>query len=184
MSLLKELQLQSLKPEHIKYYATLFCNKKWVILVNNTDIPFWTSDNPIARFNPFDLDPYPNLGLISWGIQIYFPLSSKLCLCMLDPERYSSFKKIEKIDQEHILSNIYKVEKVSINIEDIMFLNSLQVKDCYRQIYSKIDDFKLAEKMIEDNPSIKDLENKNEVVIQKNWKPGSDLIVFTNLGYK
>jgi len=181
---IKETQLSFFKPERIKELGEDFYNKKWILLVNDTEIPFWTSDNPVVRFNPLNLDPYPNTGLISWGIQIYFPLSSSLCLCMLDPERYSSFKKIEKIDPENVQQNINKVEKMSIKIEDVIFLNSLQVKECYRQIYSKIDDFELAEKMVKEDPSIKDLENRTEIKVQKNWKPGRDLIVTTNIGYK
>jgi len=180
----KEVQLKNFKPENVKHYAKIFYDKKWMLLVNNTEIPFWTSDNPIVRFNPLNLDPYPNTGLISWGIQIYFPLSSSLCLCMLDPERYVSFKKIEKVDPKDVQQNINKVEKMSIKIEDVIFLNSLQVKECYRQIYSKLDDFELAEKMVKEDPSIKDLENKTEIKVQKNWKPGSDLIISTNVGYK
>ncbi|MGZ7135095.1 MAG: DUF4238 domain-containing protein [Methanobacterium sp.] len=180
----KKIQLNFFKEEAVKHFAEIFYNKKWVLLVNDTEIPFCTSDNPITRFNPFNLDPYPNLGLISWGIQIYFPLNNKLCLCMLDPERYSSFNNIEKIDPEYVPQNIYEVKKVSIKVEDVIFLNSLQVKECYRLIFSKIDDFKLAEKMVKEDPKIKDLENKAELTVQKNWKPGSDLIVMTNRGYK
>ena len=61
------------------------------------------------------------MSLISWGIQIYFPLSSKLCLCMLDPERYSSFNKMEKIDPNNVQQNIYEVEKISAKIENVIF---------------------------------------------------------------
>lgn len=180
----KETQLQFFNPERVRYFANLFFNKKWVLLVNETDIPFWSSDNPITRFNPFDLSPYSNMGIISWGIQFYFPLSTRLCLCMLDPERYSSFNKMEKIDPDNIQQNIFEVEKMSITMEDVLFLNSLQVKECYRQVYSKIDDFELAEKMVKEDPSIKDLENKTEIKVQKNWKPGSDLIISSNIGHK
>jgi hypothetical protein len=71
-----------------------------------------------------------------------------------------------------------------IKIEDVIFLNSLQVKECYMQIYSKMDDFELAEKMVKENPSIKNLEDKTEIKVQKNWKPGRDLIISSNVGYK
>jgi len=58
-----------------------------------------------------------------------------------------------------------------------------KVKECYRQVYSKIDNFSLAKKMIKENPKLKNLENKVDVEFQKNFKPGSSLIHFRNIGY-
>lgn len=181
----KEMQLRFFLPENVKYFANIFANKKWVLLINNTPIPFWTSDNPIARFNPFDLDPYSNMGLLSMGIQIYFPLSTKLCLCMLDPEIYRTYNEMERIDLLSIKLNIMQVDTVFINcIMDVLFINSLQVKECYRELYSKFDDFELAKGMVKADPSIKNIENKAEVKVVKDWKPGSDLIIGTNKGHK
>ena len=92
----KKMQLLGFKEDNVKFFANTFYDKKWVLLINNTPIPFWTSDNPIAQFNPFNWDPYPNMGLISTGMQIYLPLSTKLCLCILDPEIYNFIIKWKK----------------------------------------------------------------------------------------
>ncbi len=182
----KEMQLKSFKVENVNFYANIFGNKKWVLLVNNTPIPFWTSDNPIARFNPFKFEKVPNMGLIFHGMQVYFPLSNKLCLCMLDPFIYRSYNKMERIDPLYVRLNILQVDKVFINcIIDVIFINSLQLKECYRQVFSKENDFKLAKDMIEADPSIKDVENKTKVTIIKNWRgTGRDLIVTDNIGHK
>lgn len=182
----KEMQLKSFSTDQVNFYTNIFGNKKWILLVNKTPIPFWTSDNPIARFNPCDLSPYPNMGLLSKGMQIYFPLSDKLCLCMLDPEIYKSYNKMEKIDPLDVKLNILHVDKVDIDcIMDIIFINSLQVKECYRQVFSKTNDFDLAKGMIKANPQIKYVENKSKVTLIKNWRgPGRDLIVSDNIGHK
>lgn len=185
---IKELQLYSLNEKSVKEFAKIFNSKKWVLLVNNTPIPFWTSDHPIARFNPFDLSPFSNMGLLSEGMQLYFPLSTKLCLCMLDPEIYRTYNKMEKIDPIYLELHKMKVDKVEINcIMDVIFMNSLQLKECYRQVFSKTTDFGLAEEMVKSNPNIKDIENKGETKIQKNWRVGKrkgDLIISTYKGHK
>lgn len=54
---------------------------------------FWTSDNPVVKYNP-----YGNLGLIIDGIQLFFPLSPKFSLCILDPFCYSNFKEYKEFD--------------------------------------------------------------------------------------
>jgi Protein of unknown function (DUF4238) len=51
---IKELHLSFFKSETIKDIAKMLFNKKWLILVNDTEIPFWTSNNPIAKFNPLN----------------------------------------------------------------------------------------------------------------------------------
>lgn len=183
---IRKLHLSSFKENKVKELASIFTNQKWVLLVNNTPIPFWTSDNPVARFNPFDLSPHPNMGFLSRGIQTYFPLSTKLCLCILDPEIYKTYNKMEKIDPMFLELHKMQVDKINIYcIMDVIFINSLQVKECYRQVFSKTKDFDLAEEMVQSNPRIKDIENKSDIKVQKNWRgPGRDLIISTNKGHK
>ena len=117
------------------------------------------------------------MGIDSWGIQIYFPLNTKLCLCLLDPERYKTFNKREKVEPQDIKQNINKSEKCLIkNISEIELINGLQVIESYRQVFSKYDNFKLAKKMIKENPDLKNLENEIEVGFQKEFGPNSGLL--------
>lgn len=96
---------------NIPTLATILFNLKWVLLVNRTNSPYWTSDHPVNRYNPIDLGPYGNLGLLSSGIQIYFPLSSNISLGLYDPSMY-----------------YYLPEKYEItNKQNIIFQNHLQV---------------------------------------------------------
>jgi len=55
----------------------IFLYMKWILFENNTNIPLWTSDHPINRFNPIDQSPLGNLGLKSRGIQVFFPLNPR-----------------------------------------------------------------------------------------------------------
>lgn len=173
----EEVHLSLINQEVLSDLTKILYDKKWILLENNTNFPFWTSDNPVARYNPLDLSPYGNLGVACWGIQIYFPLNTKLCLCLLDPERYREYNNLEKVKSQDIKQNIKNAEKCIIeDKDDIEFINGLQVKESYRQVFSKFDNFSLAKKMIKENPNIKNLEDEIEVNFQKEFRQGSGLI--------
>lgn len=68
-------------PERLTKYAEILSNKIWTIDINNTDIPFCTSDNPVLLYNMVTHE----IGLNNNGIgrqdsMITFPLSSKILL--------------------------------------------------------------------------------------------------------
>lgn len=54
------------------FYANLFDNKKWVILVNHTDLPFITSDNPLISINH---SKEKHLSAASDKLTYYIPIS-------------------------------------------------------------------------------------------------------------
>lgn len=137
---IKKLQLQMLMdlPKYLGIILTL----KWIIYLNETDMPLWTSDHPITRYNPIDLWPYGNMGLTSPGIQIHFPLTSNMAICLCDPVQYIHEPLIQTLDDENY----------------VIFENSLQVEWSTRHVFSKHDDFSLAYQMIEEYPELKDIE--------------------------
>jgi hypothetical protein len=122
------------------WYAKIVGAMKWMLLVNETKLPYWTSDHPIDRHNDIDQSPYGNLGLLSKGIQIYFPLSTKISLLFCDP----------------VLFRVLP-EKVSVKEENVIFQNYLQVSWSTRHIFSTNDDFGLAKQMILEYPELKDI---------------------------
>lgn len=65
---------------------------KLALLVNNTQIPFITSDHPVSLTNPlFDRINKKALGGVGYakkGLVITFPISSKLCLVYYDYNSY------------------------------------------------------------------------------------------------
>lgn len=126
----------------IPLYSDIILNKKWILFINKTDTPYWTSDHPINLYNPISFGPFGNLGLLSKGIQIYFPLTIKLSLCLCDPD-YSFPDKYE----------------IS-NIQNIIFQNHLQVKWSTRYILSLNEDFSLAETIIRENPELKEINRR------------------------
>lgn len=101
--------------------SPLLFDLEMVLLENKTQMDFIFSDNPVVFFNSF----FNNIlegtqGIASTGLQIYFPLNSKLALLIFDPNFY-----------EFPNREIVKIRKES----DIQRLNGLQILYCNENIY-------------------------------------------------
>jgi hypothetical protein len=80
----KLMQLQNMM-ENLPLFAHILTSKKWWINENFYDIPLWTSDNPVVLRNELNQGRYRgNLGLLSPGIEIHFPLTKNLRLFSFD----------------------------------------------------------------------------------------------------
>jgi hypothetical protein len=94
------------------------------LIINETAVPFITSDNPYAKYNQY-LERSDNpgaFGFASKGFQIFFPLNPKYCIVIYD---YITYKIGNKKD---------RVITVKSN-EDINQLNLLQVANSYSTIF-------------------------------------------------
>lgn len=72
-----------LDPNVVFYFAKTLGSKIWTVIENTTDDPLWTSDHPITFFNNYAY--VGNMGILSPGVEIHFPLNDKLCLTSYDP---------------------------------------------------------------------------------------------------
>jgi len=137
---IKSLHISTL--EDIPEYVDIIHNKfEWILFVNRTAMPFWSSDHPVTRYNPIDRRPRGNLGLLCPGIAIHFPLNPKLTLCVRNTV-------------QNLSSSLPKKYEVS-DIRFINLLNFLQVTQSVRYILSSQNDFSFAEGIIKDNPNLK-----------------------------
>lgn len=141
-------------------YAVLFFNMKFVLFLNKTPIPFWTSDNPITKQNEFDRNPFGNLGIINKGIEIHMPLTPSLCLYALDPITFN------------VMPNVYETfSKSHITRE-----NFLQLKSSTRFVYSNTRKFHSIRDMLDDNPHFKDDSRSDFDIFMGNSKDKSYFI--------
>ena len=124
-------------------FAKIIGAMKWIFLLNETELPYWLSDHPINRHNDIDQSPYGNLGLASIGIQMYFPLSTRVSLLFCDPALFRILPK-----------------KLSVKEDNVIFQNHLQVKWSTRHVFSINDDFSLARQMIAEHPELKDIKRQ------------------------
>lgn len=70
---------------NVSRFADILLQMKWILFVNCTPYPIWTSDHPINRYNSIDARPRGNLGLLCKGIEIHFPLSPQMVLVFTIP---------------------------------------------------------------------------------------------------
>lgn len=91
------------------------------LIVNKTEIPFITSDNPVIKYNMFS-DQFKNIsaGFTSHGLQIFLPLTPSLILMFYDPKAY-----LINEGDSILINDIIEVEQ----------LNILQVLNCHNCLY-------------------------------------------------
>lgn len=62
---------------------------KCKVLINNTNVPFVTSDNPVCMYNQYlERLGLNNGGLAQRGLQLYMPVSPNVALMYYDPQVY------------------------------------------------------------------------------------------------
>lgn len=161
-------------PKRILEYTPHFYDKAWILFKAPKSAPHYISDNPVTLQNMYDFGPYGNLGLAVHGIEIYFPLSSKLSLGMfchthekMIRNSFRQYMGMKKVGLLHVLEmesdTIADLKKLKYGLEtgnaikstgeNIVNLNSLQVIFSSRFICSADGNFDLAREMIRANPS-------------------------------
>lgn len=118
----------------------------WFVAVNETKTKFYTSDNPLVLNGHLG-----NNGLKSKGIEIIFPITPKLALVMRDREYFSNDLR---------LYNRF----VHVNEEYVKYCNELQVYQSYRYIFSKDNNFNIAEKLLKQHPELSNMERDRYIM--------------------
>lgn len=148
---------EAMKLQHAKFmldfeklieYTQVFLHHIWVVYINRTAVPFWTSDAPIA-LNAMRDGWKGGKGIASKGIEIILPLSDKVALGMYDREKYGSLLCGLSRKDDRIYMELTDVDKVNQ-------FNQLQVIECYRCVYSSDNDFGMAEEMCAQNPELRE----------------------------
>lgn len=121
----------------------------WYIGVNLTKMPLYTSDNPIVKCPHKFEDGKSHSGLASEGIEIIYPITSRLALIMREREYHEQYSLFEN-----------KFKKLTIN--DIIIYNSLQVEQSYRTVFSLDKEFTIPKRLCNYDESIMDI-NKSRI---------------------
>lgn len=122
-------------------FAEVLYNHIWILCINDTGKPLYTSDNPVVMHTPLK-DQLSAVGIASPGIEIAFPLSSSRILTLADREIYGFHE------------SQYDGKIRELEVDNIIYYNSLQVFDSERQIYCEKPDFDLVKDMIKKNPAL------------------------------
>lgn len=113
----------------------------WVIGLNETNQPLYTSDHPVVKRGHIQHPFLSFSGVGAKGIEIAFPLSPKCILLMYER---THFKEHEKMDRKQI----------SLINDNVIYYNSLQVYQSYRQVFCNINDFTLVEQVCKKHPDV------------------------------
>ncbi len=143
--------------------APHFLDKTWVLFSTSQERPFYISDNPITLQNTANQDPLRGtLGLAVPGIEIYFPLSPTLCLGFLCQsidsmlrQGHNSVGKCGPSVFDKWIGALNGETTLGLDDENVVNLNSLQVINAERHVYSGSSNFRLVNEMLESNPELK-----------------------------
>lgn len=103
----------------------------FLLIVNESNRGFITTDNPVVRYNQFFVSRNycRSYGYGQIGIQLFVPLSPKICLCIYDSVMYTSkTKNIVKIRSGSQINELNKL--FVLNAYEHIFFNNIQ-KESY-----------------------------------------------------
>ena len=125
----------SMLEQSTSFYEILM-NKVWMLSESNNE--FLISDNPVTLQNTTDRSKIRGtLGLDSYGIEIYLPISPSLTICLFCEKMFSK----SGYEKKHIPNLICEPE----NVEN---LNSLQIAFSDRFIFSHQNEFELVKRQL------------------------------------
>jgi hypothetical protein len=142
--------------------------KFWILYGTTHQYPFYVSDNPVTLYNSVNQSEFMGgAGLAVPGIEVYLPLSDTLCLGLLCPSIAAWLRTSLLLaelartpDVERHIANLKSmVEALNgqtvhmFDPQNVMHQNSLQVINAERQVFSRTQDFSLARKVIEAEPT-------------------------------
>lgn len=111
--------------------------QQWFILINNTERPFYTSDNPTILDREFCTKDNRGKGIISYGMNFYLPLSPKHQLLIVEKNFYEN----EFIKRKCKLPTIIPIAE-----QVVIYTNDLQLQHSYQQIYASSSKYFFEEK--------------------------------------
>ncbi|WP_394908091.1 DUF4238 domain-containing protein [uncultured Mesonia sp.] len=125
----------SMLEKSTSFYEILM-NKVWMLSESNNS--FLISDNPVTLQNTTDTSEIRGtLGLESFGIEIYLPLSPSLTLCLF----------CEKLFKNSGYNKKY-IPNLTCEPENVENINSLQIAYSERFIFSHKNEFELVKKQL------------------------------------
>lgn len=112
---------------HVNMCYEACVDLKLKLLINNTSVPFLTSDNPVVKYNQFLEQKKWNGGMTGYGLvglQIFWPLNPNLILLFYD---MATYKIGNKRDNTLLIENSQEVDQINLlqmlNCDSLLFFN-------------------------------------------------------------
>jgi Protein of unknown function (DUF4238) len=151
-------------------FIPYFLQRGMVLFRTEEKHPFWCSDNPVIMYNESE---EKLRGFLVQGTHIYFPISKTLLVAFICKDFCGKLKQAYNIcietnkqmspDLEEYHNGLFNNEIINIEHSEVDFYNSLQVLNSSRFLYSNLDEFELAKKMISEAPELKTVTIKSKI---------------------
>jgi hypothetical protein len=173
-----------LHPKMITQSISMLCTRHlWVLGIRQGRHHLYTSDTPVVR-QAHKQEPVPvpagltckgdelvshivfccnRPGIASEGTEIAFPLNSERILILRERTFFSSQ-----------VQNDGRV--VTLSDDEVMRYNTLQVEQCYRQVFCKVRDFDLAATICSQHPEVCSPDRNKPYVISRIAEPVKNLL--------
>jgi len=129
----------SLFCNYIKKLSKVFLKHKWMIGINSTDTLFYTSDHPIVTI------PYYETGYASDGVEILFPINSKVIFIIRD--------------KNYFRNNEGDCSLINLSTEEVINYNKSQIFCSNKFLYCQENNFELAQEICRNNPDALQVNN-------------------------
>lgn len=120
---------------------------KWNLTKSTLSKEFYASDHPVVVFNPIysgdDIVGYGTASYRAEGVEIFFPLSPKLCLILYDKNR-SEYRKV-------------KPERI-VKEAELNWINTQIIAMAHRTVFARTNDFQFVKSCLSNFPELKDPE--------------------------
>lgn len=115
-------------------FHEIIANRKWILFERYNNSNFIIGDHPVIMDNNLISVLYGNLGLLSPGVEIYFPISPHFLLGIFDRKDYFPHKFTIKCDMENMK---YFNSRQIIYAESFLFSSKNDWSDCnkFLQLY-------------------------------------------------
>ena len=149
----------------LKEFSSIIKSKIAYLCYTSDENPYWCSDNPVVYNNHLN---FGDKGLGNKGTDIHFPISRNFIIVFAcrshlyqGPQKSQLLERANETEDRFIESINFKTKKNS-QPENVLYYNSLQVRDSTRFVYSFQKNFDMAKSFLKDYPKHRNL-SSNEI---------------------
>lgn len=147
-------------PEQAGVMIRSLLHKDILLFESDASLPFWLSDNPLAKNNTLNQgdEIVGTLGLEVPGIEIYLPVSSQITVAFMSALVTDWYQKVGasvrqmdfiSLPDHEYLRALQTGRPMKLNRENVRFPNSLQVHNAERWVFSTDNSFTDAAAMVD-----------------------------------
>lgn len=131
---------------------TLLQYMGWVLVENKTDLPFFTSDEPVVESQGKQFDNVDTATKELIGRQIFFPIGPDHLLLLLDPSLYDVDGLLWEIEPDEEIQQLPDEMFTRVEVTDrdeIWKFNLLQPLNAYREVFAPVGNGEQLERAVE-----------------------------------